>query len=320
LTIQAVECISPQDLYTQLLGLLLKTIPLKEALRLTIIKEHRKPVITEYEIAKYMFAIYKNKKYDGIKIGKISKNEPDYFVVRNNILDMESFGLIQRIQSLPIFSLKSHNFPNAQQVACSANPCSYIAYLNAMEWHGITDRIPKTVQVVTCSNAEFKNLVNNDLTNEFPEAIDLKMLIPKRLVELPKIDGKSFIFHQKRDFKIPKEQSGSGGVRVSSIGDTFLDMLKKPEFCGGFDHVFDVFKEYGSEYLPLITKAINKNGNAMDKARAGYILEEVLGISHKLIDKWKESVSRGGSRKLIASQPYKAVFSETWCISINNEE
>jgi predicted transcriptional regulator of viral defense system len=298
----------------------LKTIPLKEALRLTIIKEHRKPVITEYEIAKYMFAIYKNKKYDGIKIGKISKNEPDYFVVRNNILDMESFGLIQRIQSLPIFSLKSHNFPNAQQVACSANPCSYIAYLNAMEWHGITDRIPKTVQVVTCSNAEFKNLVNNDLTNEFPEAIDLKMLIPKRLVELPKIDGKSFIFHQKRDFKIPKEQSGSGGVRVSSIGDTFLDMLKKPEFCGGFDHVFDVFKEYGSEYLPLITKAINKNGNAMDKARAGYILEEVLGISHKLIDKWKESVSRGGSRKLIASQPYKAVFSETWCISINNEE
>jgi predicted transcriptional regulator of viral defense system len=298
----------------------LKTIPLKEALRLTIIKEHKKPVITEYEIAKYMFAIYKTKEYNGTKIGKISKNEPDYFVVRNNILDMESFGVIQRIQSLPIFSLKSQNFPSAQQVVCTANPCSYIAYLNAMEWHGITDRIPKTMQVVTCSQAAFKKLVSSDLTKEFPEATDLKMLIPKRLVELPKIDGKEFIFHQKRDFKLPKEQSDSGGIRVPSIGDTFLDMLKKPEFCGGFNHVLDVYKEYGSEYLPLITKAVNKNGNAIDKARAGYILEEVLGISHKLIDKWKESVSRGGSRKLIASKPYKPVFSETWCISINNEE
>lgn len=83
-------------------------------------------------------------------------------------------------------------------------------------------------------------------------------------------------------------------------------------------HVQDVFKEYAAEHLPVIVKAVDKTGTGIDKARTGYLLEEVCGLTHRTIDNWKAGVQRGGSRKLVASNPYKNVYSEVWCISINN--
>jgi len=298
---------------------IMETIPLKEALRLSIINIHNKPVITEFEITKYLYRLYKEKEYNGIKIGKISKNEPDSFVIRNNLTDLISLGVIQQIQSLPVYSLTSHSSPSAQQVACSANPFSYVAYLSAMEAHGLTDRIPKSLEMITCSANKFKELANEQVSIEFPNALEKDPITPKRIISLPNIDGKRIEFHQKKNFKLPKEKQNSNGVKMPSIGDTFLSMLQEPELCGGFNHVLEVFDEYAEEYLPLITRAITKNGTSMDKARGGYILEELLGLSHKSIEEWKKSVKRGGSRKLIASKPYINVFSETWCISLNNK-
>ncbi len=297
----------------------METISLKEALRLSIINTHNKPVITEVEVTKYLYRLYKEKKYNDIKIGKITKSEPDYFVIRNNLADLISLGVIQQVQTLPLYSLTSYSSPSAQQIACSANPFSYVAYLNAMEIHGLTDRIPKSLEMITCSSTKFKELANEQVNSEFPEALEKGPITPKRVLNLPKIDGKRIEFHQKKNFNLPKEKQNSNGIRVPSIGDTFLSMLQDPELCGGFSHVLEVFEEYAEDYLALIVRSITKNGTSMDKARGGYILEELLGISHKSIDEWKKSVKRGGSRKLIASKPYVNVFSETWCISLNNK-
>lgn len=297
----------------------METIALKEALRLSIINTHTTPVITESEITKMLYQLYKEKTYKGIKIGKISKNEPDPLVIRNNLEDLISLGVIQQIKSIPVYCLTSHASPSAQQVACSANPFSHVAYLNAMEVHGITDRIPKTLQMITCSANKFIELANAQVNRQFPEVFQKAPIIPKRIIDLPNIDGKKIRFHQKKNFELPKEKQGANGIRVPAIGDTFLSMLQKPELCGGFDHVLEVFEAYAKEYLPLIIRSIDKSGTSMDKARGGYILEELLGLSHRSIEQWKKGVKRGGSRKLIASKPYINRFSETWCISLNNQ-
>lgn len=297
----------------------METISLKEALRLTIINLHKKPVITEVEVTRYLYQLYKKKKFGDVKIGKITKNEPDYIVIRNNLSELSSLGVIQQIQSLPVYSLSSYPSPSAQQVACAANPFSYVAYLNAMEIHGLTDRIPKSLEMITCTSSKFKELATEQVNKDFSDALEKGPITPRRLIKLPKIDGKRIDFHQKRNFLLPKEKENLNGVRVPLIGDTFLSMLQEPELCGGFNHVLEVFEEYAEEYLPLITRSITKNGNSMDKARGGYVLEELLGLSHKHINEWKNSVKRGGSRKLIASKPYANKFSETWCISLNHE-
>ena len=95
-------------------------------------------------------------------------------------------------------------------------------------------------------------------------------------------------------------------------------MLREPDMCGGYAHVQDIFQEYAAEHLPVIVKTVDKTGTSIDKARTGYVLEEICSLSHRTIDSWKAGVQRGGSRKLVASNPYKNEYSEVWCISINN--
>ncbi|EGQ9186040.1 hypothetical protein F8Y89_23770 [Vibrio parahaemolyticus] len=294
-----------------------KTISLNEALKRTLIEKHEKPTVSLYELVLYIYQLYRYKEYDGVSIGKISLDEPDYRVVNRNIEDLIDSRIISRHLGLPVFFLNSKKKPTAQQYLCSINPFCYLAYLSAMEWHGITDRIPHNVQAITCTPSVYRDLVNKQISADLPDVINKSQLIVPRVTRIPNFDGKTFQLHNTKSYKQPKEIYDSGGIRVSSLGDTYLDMLKKPNLCGGFDHVIDVYQEFAEEHLVLIVKTIDKKGNSMDKARAGYILEEICGLSHKTIDKWKSTVQRGGSRKLVPDNDYKDVYSETWCISIN---
>ena len=294
-----------------------QSLNLKDALKFILIEEHDKPVVSFQELVFYTYKLYRDKEFNGFLIRKISRDEPERRIIENNIDELISQGVITQHLGLPIYFITSHKKPTAQQYVCTINPLCYISYLSAMEWHGITDRIPNTIHLTTCSNYKYKELISSGIKITFPKIKDMSLLSPQRIITLPNFDNKFFEFHQSRDFQLPKEQFNTGGVRVSSLGDTFVDMLKKPELCGGFSHVVDIFKEYGDQYLPVIVKAVNKNGNAMDKARAGYILEEICHLEHRIINTWKKDVKRGGSRKLIPSNEYSSIYSETWCISIN---
>ncbi len=56
---------------------------------------------------------------------------------------------------------------------------------------------------------------------------------------------------------------------------------------------------------------------ALIKSRAGYILEERLGLHHPCVESWKAFGQRGGSRRLDPARDFAPVFSETWMISLN---
>jgi predicted transcriptional regulator of viral defense system len=114
-------------------------------------------------------------------------------------------------------------------------------------------------------------------------------------------------------FKIIKGKN----LRVSTIGRTFLDMLRKPDLCGGIHHVIEIYKEFSNRYLNLIIDETDRHGNQIDKVRAGYILEEICGQKESEINNWIRFVQRGGSRKLDPTEEYSSTYSEKWCLSIN---
>lgn len=295
-------------------GMKKKSIELREAFRLSVIEDNKKSVLSSYDLKSLIFKLYEDKSYRELPIRKVVNPEPEDRTINDLITELEETGVISQHLFLPIYFVNNQKKPTAQQYICTLNPLSYLAFISAMEWHGLTDRIPNTLHLQTCSSSRYKILFSEIAS----EKLSKRKLYQPRTVEVPNYDGKYFEFHQSRSFTLPNEIYGSGGVRVASVGDTFLDMLKSPDLCGGFEHVLDIFQSEAENYLAVITRAVSKKGNSMDKARAGYILEELCGLSHKNIDKWKESVQRGGSRRLDMSKPYKNVYSETWCISINN--
>jgi len=298
--------------------MIIETISLREALKKIILERHEKPVIGLYEIHWYLYELYRDKSFLGVKIGKVTAAEPDYRVISDVLHYLVSGGVISKCIDGYVYAINGRGKPTAQQVVCCMNPCSYISYISAMEWHGITDRIPKILHVTHSSSAFLKKTILEKIKKEFPNIVSHQQLYPSNISGIDSFDGKKIDFHKKISFKMKAEQHGSGGVRVTSVGETFLDMLKEPDLCGGFDHVLHVFENNYEKYLPVIVKEITKNGNSMDKARAGYILEERLGVKNRNVDLWKNDVKRGGSRKLIPSKPYIHKWSETWCISIND--
>jgi predicted transcriptional regulator of viral defense system len=217
-----------------------------------------------------------------------------------------------------IWQLSNHDAATAQQIACDLTPYSHLAYLSAMEWHGITDRIPHVLHLSLASLPAARRMQQGELAERFPDLRNMQPLLVHGFTPSHKIDGKELIQHIHKNYRPKSELHASGGIRVTTVGETFRDMLHEPDLCGGYEHVQDVFQEYAAEYLSVIVKTMDKTGTGIDKARTGYVLEEVCGLSHRTIDNWKASVQRGGSRKLVASRPYKNLFSEVWCISINN--
>ncbi len=146
--------------------------------------------------------------------------------------------------------------------------------------------------------------------------------------ELPKLKFVTIRkFKKKNVIKFTSRYAGSfkkiqdRQLKVSTIGKTFLDMLQKPDLCDGIYNVIEAYEDHAKQYLNLITTEIERHGKAIDKIRAGWLLEERCGIKENpVIEGWKKDIQRGGYRKLDHSSEYAPVYSETWCLSLNIED
>lgn len=296
-----------------------KSISLNDAIELKVLTEHKPPVIHEYEFIRYVAELYLKKTYAGYTISKISSPYPEKSIFSRHLQKLMSRGAFSQIGSLPVYSVSGAQ-PSVQQVVCTVNPFCYLSHLSAMEWHHLTDLIPHAIHLITCSPKQFKILASELAAEDF--------IAPENMPGVPrahhKINEKNIMNHiihehSRTKFKSMPAQKNSGGIRVAPVGQTFLDMLKEPRFCGGINHVLNVFEEHAERYLPLIIRTTEKQGNNIDKMRVGYLLEEHFRFAknNPTIENWKNLAQRGGSRILVANEPYANTFSETWCLSIN---
>ncbi len=292
----------------------------------TEIGELKHPVVTGYQIGLILFQLYSEKKFKGQLLTNIRKNSPNYDDYSRYTKELISFGLLNSdlVSHNEVFGVLSQSSPSAEEIACCIDPFVYVSHLSAMEYHGLTDRFPKMLFLTAPKQINWTQLaqkkMEKDLGEDLPTYLATGLPKLKRLLE-KKISKKTINIHSSVTYSPGAYLNIKGqSLRVSSIGRTFFDMLHNPSLCGGIYHVLDVYRENAKRYLRLIVDEVDRHGSAIDKVRAGYVLNERLGLSEPCIEKWRENVQRGGSRKLVADEPYKPVFSERWCLSINIEE
>lgn len=296
------------------------SLSLAGGLALKLASEHSSSVVTNYQLAVMLYELYQAQEYEGKAI-RVTKPAPDNSdltrvksaLIRNGIIqEQEDIGAgVYRYNARPNF--------NSEQIICSIDPFAYISHLSAMAHYGLTDRLPKIIFASTWDNANWSHAAHDLMHKRLGDHFE--GYYQTGLPRLHRVGLKSI--HRQQVNLYTSNSIGSfthvrdQGFRVSSIGRTFLDMLRRPDLCNGIHHVLDVFEEHAERYLKLILDEISQHGSKIERVRAGYILEEICNLRHEGIDAWIKCAQRGGSRKLDPEGDYAPEFSERWCISLN---
>jgi predicted transcriptional regulator of viral defense system len=107
-------------------------------------------------------------------------------------------------------------------------------------------------------------------------------------------------------------------ARLATIGQTFVDTVERPQYCGGMAHVLDVWRQHAGTYREEIIAAVDEVAPPIAKVRAGYLLDDMLALGDdSRIQGWVRFAQRGSSRVLDPTKIFGADHSEKWMLSIN---
>jgi predicted transcriptional regulator of viral defense system len=286
------------------------------------IGELEQPVVTSYQLGLIVFNLYKTRSYKGAAIASLQKPYPDSKTFNRTLSQLQDEGILTSYKGFPeksVFSLLGRSHDSAEDIVCTVDPFSYISHLSAMEYHGLTNRFPGKLYISSPSPSQWKIYAHEKMEKDLEGnlAIYSENNMPElRRTRLEKIDRREIHRFSSVHWGAYKNVKGRT-MRVSTIGRTFLDMLRNPEFCGGINHVLEIFDEHAESYLRLVIDEVDQHGAPIDKVRAGYLLDERLGLAFDELKDWLKLAQRGGSRKLDASSEYEPVWSEKWCLSLN---
>ena len=242
---------------------------------------------------------------------------------QDSIEQMTSFGFLEPIDEVTpgsVYRLVGRSESSVEEMVCGIDPFAYISHFSAMAHHGLTDRLPKTVFYSSPQGSEWTSAAKQKMDRDLGDALTslhalelpvLRRLLPSRL------EGTQLSRHTSSHLGAYIRVRASA-LRYSSLGRTFLDMVRQPDLCGGMRHVVAVYKEHADTYARLILDEVMKNGRKIEQVRVGYLLDEVCGLDNARIDDLLAASQRGGSRKLDPSNEYDGLhFSEKWNLSIN---
>ena len=279
------------------------------------------PVLTQYELGVLVQRLNLLKEYKGEPIDDLPGSIASLGQFKKVLHELEKVGVLSSYPGFTgsVYSLLGRKINDAEEIACSVDPFCYLSHLSAMAHHGLTNRIPIKIFVSSPDPKSWKAFaterMQKDLKGDFAAYQDHGLPLLTR-IKMEKIGRREV--HRFGSSHLGAYKNVRGKVlRVSTLGRTFLDMLRNPELCGGIHHVIEVYEEHAKTYQQLIVNELDQHGSPIDKIRAGYILEEKMKLQDGAFENWLKFAQRGGSRKLDASGEYFPKWSDKWCLSLN---
>jgi len=284
-----------------------------------MLEQANTPLITEYSLNQHVKPLLATGRYGNEKILRL----PNYWgqsqlramirtLVKRRILapDEDFKAGVWRV-------VQAADAPTAEEAICLVDPFAYISHLSAMQRYGITDRSPEALHITTPSRTLWTQLRNIRMAEDYKDE-PMSPLQPQlsRIGIREHVRRRHVVVHETKHPADPTPIASSAS-RIARIGRVFVDMLDQPALCGGIRHILDCYDRHAEDWLEDIIAAVDATDNPIVKVRAGYIFEEMLGLSDPRINRWAACAQRGGSRKMDPQAPYGQVFSEKWMIAIN---
>ncbi|MBA1146198.1 hypothetical protein H0Z60_03900 [Ectothiorhodospiraceae bacterium WFHF3C12] len=208
-----------------------------------------------------------------------------------------------------------------EEICCIVDRFCYVSHLSAMARFGLTDRRPRALHMTAPHQKILPNLLRQAMLHDYGEhtlqTLDEHQIVSLQGVNHPKnVRGRETIIFRTINLgdSIPIRDSFA---RIATIGQTFVDMLEEPGICGGMAHVLDVWREHAGTYLDDIITTVQNSPRTITKIRAGYIIDELIGMKDERVERWKNLAQRGSSRVLDPTRPFAPQYSEKWMISLN---
>lgn len=248
-----------------------------------------------------------------------------YFRASEQLATSKQIACHQKTQFGYGFFSKTKELISAEELVCLLFPYGCLAYASALYELKLTNVQPKSIYFKAPNRAIWKkksilNLptIPDHLKKNFHLADFLDYLIPTYPYEDMFLNKQLVVLSEKN---INLENIiVKGNLRVQNHFDLLLDALRKPQYCGGFSHVFEIYNNNIERFLDGLLHYTSIEGNCIDRARLGFVLEKMLYIKHPTLNKWKVEMidKRGGSRKLISANDYDENFDNDWNISLNH--
>ena len=211
---------------------------------------------------------------------------------------------------------------DAARVMLDADPFCYLSHASALAAHRLAPT-PSELHVSTPERSLWSALARTDMTAALGiECHDAeKECLPfQHTRPQPKAKVRGVVTHRHGTrFPLPRGRV-VGSLRVTPIGESFRETLTDPGWCGGMPAIVALWRTHASSHLDAIIGAIAGSSEKIVRVRAGYLLEEVLGVDDPRIHLWVTDAQRGSSRKLDPTAAYAPRFSARWMLSINVQD
>lgn len=279
-----------------------------------LLESNGQPVLTHYAYFRMVQKMYKESAGNKLYLRRDYPDEKDCTRLRQSLTATVAIGP-DRDYGSQLIRVLSVSDLLADEIVCLADPLCYVSHLSAMQRWGLTNR---SSDALICTRpdhitakSQISTIMSEHADGPAPPKFQLKYINHPKWVRRRAVN-----MHESKYAGISIEAHGTN-VRLATVAQTFLDMLQKPELCGGMSHVLDVYQEHAKTYIDEIVETIDTANGKIVKSRAGYILEEKLDIRHEKIEAWKALGQRGSSRRLDPTKKFAPRFSETWMISLN---
>jgi predicted transcriptional regulator of viral defense system len=205
-------------------------------------------------------------------------------------------------------------FLDEREVLFEINPYSVLSHLSALVFHGLTTDEPRIITITVSADGTGGLLPIGTSPNDWEGVLRPTPMTPTKVlgrqIQAKRVKPEWF-------FGFADYEPLGFVMRYTGPERTLIDGLMTPDLCGGIDTVLKAWANARDLIdLDALIYQVERLQTKVLRQRVGFILDQ-LDLAHSHLELWRAGSHRGGSSRLVASEPFASTFDDRWNLSIN---